>query len=105
MKLCSRCNVLKNEIEFHKDKQKKDGLRPNCKDCKSIIDKQWRENNKEKKKEIDKAYYNKNCEKIKKKNQKIGMNAIKKKQLILRMIGINLTKIKLKNIKKNKKII
>jgi hypothetical protein len=33
-KICSKCNVSKNICEYHKDKTKKDGLRPECKSCK-----------------------------------------------------------------------
>lgn len=33
MKSCSKCKVPKDETQFRKDKQKKDGLRPECKSC------------------------------------------------------------------------
>lgn len=34
-KLCPRCGIWKNKvIDFHKDKQKKDGIHPICKKCK-----------------------------------------------------------------------
>lgn len=32
-KICCRCHVQKPTYEFSKDKQKADGLRPNCRDC------------------------------------------------------------------------
>lgn len=35
MKKCGRCNAEKEEIEFHKDKSRKDGLYVNCKKCES----------------------------------------------------------------------
>jgi hypothetical protein len=73
MKKCSICNILKDEKFFSKDNQKKNGLRSNCKECKSIKDKEWREKNKEKKKNIDKEYYKSNSEKIKE-NSKIWYN-------------------------------
>jgi hypothetical protein len=33
-KICSKCNLEQNRCEYHKDKTKKDGLRPECKSCK-----------------------------------------------------------------------
>jgi len=33
MKQCSKCKELKSVSEFHKNKQTKDGFRPDCKDC------------------------------------------------------------------------
>lgn len=33
MKLCKKCNSLKNEGEFHMNKSKKDGLGSSCKSC------------------------------------------------------------------------
>lgn len=35
MKRCSQCGVMKERSEFGKDRQKKDGLRPQCKKCRS----------------------------------------------------------------------
>lgn len=32
-KVCSKCNITKNLNEFRVDNSKKDGLRPDCKDC------------------------------------------------------------------------
>lgn len=32
-KTCTKCNVEKPKSEYHKDKQKSDGLRPTCKEC------------------------------------------------------------------------
>lgn len=76
MKLCTSCNIFKEKTLFHKDKQKKDGLRSSCKECKSKQDKKWRENNKdhkkiltEKIKERSKTWYEANKEKIAKVNQ------------------------------------
>ena len=34
MKQCVRCKIIKNESEFHKDKNRKDGLFSYCKPCK-----------------------------------------------------------------------
>ena len=35
MKKCSKCNQIKENVFFNKDKRKKDGLSPWCKSCKS----------------------------------------------------------------------
>ena len=44
MKRCSRCNLLKQESEFHKDSGSKDGLYSICKKCKSeYMKKRWKE--------------------------------------------------------------
>jgi hypothetical protein len=86
-KICSSCSIEKEIIEFGKDKNKKDGLKNVCKDCRKIESKNrylenreyftnyretnrdeillklkiWRENNPEKRKE----YYQKNIDKEK----------------------------------------
>ena len=61
MKQCNKCKEWKNEDEFGKRKDKKDGLQNKCKCC----DKKYRENNKEKIKQRQKEYYKNNKEKIK----------------------------------------
>lgn len=33
-KICTKCGWVKELSEFHKDNQKQDGLRPDCKECK-----------------------------------------------------------------------
>ena len=35
MKTCTACGVSKDESEFNRDKQRRDGLHPSCKHCKS----------------------------------------------------------------------
>jgi 5-methylcytosine-specific restriction endonuclease McrA len=57
MKKCSKCGIEKAFNCFNKDKSKKDGLRPQCKDCR----KEYREQNKEKAKD----FYEANKDKIK----------------------------------------
>jgi hypothetical protein len=57
MKLCCRCNIEKELIEFFKDKSKKDGLTTWCKKCKKESDKRHRENHKEKIKLQKHEYY------------------------------------------------
>ena len=77
MKVCSKCNIEKDFIEFSKDKSRKDGLFPQCKSCKRTDDKKsyfknrdkvianskkWTENNKEYRKEYRRQYNIKNKE-------------------------------------------
>lgn len=46
MKKCTKCNQLKRKTEFHRDCQKKDNLRPDCKSCVSKARKKYYESNK-----------------------------------------------------------
>lgn len=41
MKTCSKCNIEKDESEFHKSIGNKDGLCGRCKNCKKIEDKEY----------------------------------------------------------------
>ena len=45
MKRCGKCKEFKDESEFIKNKKKKNGLSPYCKECKRIIDKEYYANN------------------------------------------------------------
>lgn len=46
-KRCTKCGECKPLSEFYKRSASKDGLRSECKDCKKLDDKKWRENNRE----------------------------------------------------------
>ena len=46
MKLCVHCEIEKQESDFHKNKYKKDGLQPFCKDCNILINKNQYQNKK-----------------------------------------------------------
>lgn len=48
MKTCSKCNITKDLCSYNKRANSIDGLRPDCKDCRSIETKKYRENNPEK---------------------------------------------------------
>ena len=56
MKTCSKCKKEKPFTDFFRDKQKKDGLRSDCKECQKL----YLQENKEKRKEYIKMYYENN---------------------------------------------
>jgi hypothetical protein len=41
MKICVTCKVNKNDNEFHKNKNKKDGMQGECKECCKLRDKKY----------------------------------------------------------------
>jgi hypothetical protein len=65
-KVCSKCGVRQNVLEFRKDITKKDGLRPDCKLCVKSYEMSRRANNPDMMKEKLKTYYKDNPEKRKK---------------------------------------
>ena len=58
IKICNKCGKLlvANTMNFNKKKSGKYGVRPECKKCKSKLDKQYYEDNKEQIKERRKQY-------------------------------------------------
>jgi len=56
MKFCSKCNESKLLTEFTKDKNRKDGRYPYCKECRKVNDKVYRESGR----------HNENCKKYNK---------------------------------------
>jgi hypothetical protein len=64
MKTCSKCNETKNFCEFHKLKTSKDGYRSQCKKCRVLLTKEYREKNKEILIEKVKIYQENNREKL-----------------------------------------
>ena len=52
-KWCNLCESIKEHKDFYSDKSKKDGLNPNCKDCKNIQKKNYRQKLKEEEEEED----------------------------------------------------
>ena len=65
MKRCNGCGrwLVASAINFYRNKSKKDGLNTECKKCKAMRDKKYREANKEKVAERRKQYYEANKEK------------------------------------------
>lgn len=61
-KVCIKCKQTKSTVDYSKSKLYKDGLQNQCKYCKNIQSKQWRENNSN----YQKQYLNNNKEYFKK---------------------------------------
>jgi hypothetical protein len=81
VKICSVCKKEKTFDLFNKDKSRKCGLSPRCKDCHYIYNSnwrnknpeyfvEWRNDNIEKKKENDAKWQKNNKEKVRKRNAK-----------------------------------
>jgi len=68
-KICTKCNIEKDLDNFRNDKSKKDGKHPQCKECKSLSDSNYKKNNTEKISESNKKYYEENTEKVKLKSK------------------------------------
>jgi len=79
MKECSKCGEEKQLSEYHKDRSKPDGHRPNCKDCRQGYSPEyhmehkerenarslkWVNDNREAKRAYDRQYYQDNRERI-----------------------------------------
>ena len=62
MKLCTKCNIEKDESLFHKQASHIDGLRSWCKKCVNEHNAIYKKENKEKNKECNKKYYLKNID-------------------------------------------
>lgn len=67
--MCYKCKRELPITEFCKDRSKKDGLSPECRECSSKRSKDYRERNKEKLKEKYLKYYSENREKILNRNR------------------------------------
>ena len=65
-KKCGKCNQVKDTSDFNRDKSRKDGLQPSCKDCL----KAYRDANKHKAKAYNVRYRKENQEQIKEQKRK-----------------------------------
>lgn len=90
MKKCNKCNTDKSFSEFHKDKQKKDGLYSSCKECKKALSSKVYLNNRPAIKERTKKY--------RQDNPHIGRAATKK------WVAANKDKVKAYNDKRNESL-
>lgn len=64
-KICSKCETLKLLSDFNKDGKSKDGFSLVCKDCKKIINRNYRESNPDRYKRQQKKYRDSNLDKEK----------------------------------------
>lgn len=71
LKVCTRCKEEKPATHeyWHRDKNKKDGLTPRCKECRNKQSKEYKKKNKKKISESGKKYYQKNKDRLSKKYQ------------------------------------
>lgn len=64
-KKCADCRESKKLTEFGKDKKRKDGLNPYCKNCHNVKNKVWKKANREKVKATNRTYKENNPDKVK----------------------------------------
>lgn len=69
MKTCTKCKKHLDLSNFCKDKQKKDGLHPHCKSCRSKRGKRYREENREACLTRSRLYRKNNLEEIRRKDR------------------------------------
>lgn len=74
MKICSKCQKIKDFSCFHKASHNKDGFKSQCIECREISAKKYREENKEKISETHKEHYQKNQDRQKKKQREYYTN-------------------------------
>lgn len=80
-KICTKCETEKPLIDFHKDKNKKDGHSSLCKDCKNNYRKKHYKENSEVTKEKEKERYYLDVEKSREKSRKYRKNNLEKEKL------------------------
>jgi len=78
IKICSKCKIEKEERFFTTDKCRKDGLCPQCNECRKIHKKRSRERKKEKIKSYAKEYYKENQEHLKAYSKEYGRDYYEK---------------------------
>ena len=70
MKTCTKCGIEKDESEFHKSKDGKNGLRARCKVCCNSEVREWKLENAEKRKEYAERWYREHKEAVAARNKK-----------------------------------
>jgi hypothetical protein len=64
MKKCKKCGIEKNQSDFYRNTETKDGLEPQCKECRKKHRKKYYEENKDKRNNIIKIWRTNNIEKL-----------------------------------------
>lgn len=70
MKKCPKCGEVKPLSEYHKNKNRKDGLQVWCKSCRCVMDRKYRKANSEKIVKQQREWYMANSEKVAKQCRK-----------------------------------
>lgn len=68
MKICRKCGICKGPELFPVKRSARDGLASQCKDCKSVADREYRKSNRDKVRKYAAAYYQENKEILLSKN-------------------------------------
>jgi len=79
-KVCSVCRIYKQDSDFYKDNQKKDGLTYRCKLCCAVDAKKYRTDNREKVNSKTNEYKRNNADKIRISNKIYRENNIEKER-------------------------
>ena len=74
MKTCTKCDKEQETTEFHKDRQKKDGLCSICKLCNQMAVDKWQKDNSEKCNENTKKWQEQNPDQVKITARNYGQN-------------------------------
>ncbi len=82
MKICSKCDKEKDESEFNKDKNRKDGLIIYCRECHKLIGRTWYKAHPEGSAARHKLYRQRNPDKIKAYNDKWAKDNPKNRDVI-----------------------
>jgi hypothetical protein len=101
MKLCSKCKIEKYESNFNKNKNRKDGLQHYCKQCKSLINKKYAENNKDNVVNRVKKWKKENRDKCNKNDKQWRLKNPEKYKEIYKKYKIN-NKAKIRELAKNR---
>ena len=72
VKKCRCCSIVKDIVDFGKNKSKKDGLATECIMCKRSLDKKYSERNKEVIRQKASAWYYNNLERAQERNRQIA---------------------------------
>lgn len=74
MKTCRTCKQRKEQSEYYKDKNRKDGLNGQCKVCYNLRIKKWRQDNPDKRADYKKKWRAENPEKVNAMQRRAGRN-------------------------------
>ena len=85
-KTCSKCGETKSLIEFNRDKTKKDGRRPDCKECRKVQKRKYYQNHRERMNKQSREYHKEHKNEIRQQKGYISMNQNKNCSLYLGIV-------------------